>query len=239
MLQIEMVPILEDNYCYLLRSEDGTCAVLDPGEAPPVIETLEQLGWNPDFILITHHHWDHVNGIKAIKKKYNTKVIVPEDDARKIKHYDQTVKDGDILELGSEQAKIIATPGHTMGEICFSFEDSKALFTGDTLFVMGCGRLFEGTAEDMFTSMQKLADLPDDMRMYCGHEYTLSNAKFSAAFAPDNPHIEKRLKDIIGLRNDNKPTIPSTLGEEKTTNLFLMAETAEEFAKVRTAKDKS
>tara|TARA_B100001989_G_scaffold196212_1_gene144819 strand:+ start:1097 stop:1816 length:720 start_codon:yes stop_codon:yes gene_type:complete len=237
MLEIIMLPILEDNYCYILKSPDGPCAVLDPGDEKPVINLLENAGWQPDYILITHHHWDHVNGIKGIKDKYGAQVYVPEGDAKKIKIYDHTLKDGDIFELGSETAKIIATPGHTMGEICFYFEGSKAIFTGDTLFAMGCGRLFEGSYEDMFISMQKLKELPDETKIYCGHEYTLSNARFCNDYAPDNAHIEKRLKDVIGLRQEDKPTIPTTIDLEKKTNLFLMAETEDEFAKIRKAKN--
>lgn len=239
MLQVEIVPILEDNYCYLLRSEDSKCAVIDPGESLPVIDALEKLGWTVDFVLNTHHHWDHVNGNKAIKDKYGAQIIVPKSDANKIKNFDHVLKDGDIFELGGENAKIIATPGHTMGGICFYFEDSKAIFTGDTLFAMGCGRLFEGSAEDMFCSMQKLASLPDDVKLYCGHEYTLSNAQFCADYAPKNIHIQKRLKDVIGLRKENKKTIPSTIALEKKTNLFLITKTAEEFADIRSAKDRS
>ncbi|MDH5723212.1 MAG: hydroxyacylglutathione hydrolase [Alphaproteobacteria bacterium] len=239
MLQIEMVPILEDNYCYLLRSEDGKCAVLDPGEAPPVIDALEKLGWTPDYILNTHHHWDHVNGNKGIKDKYGSQIFVPEGDAHKIKHYDHILREADIFELGNEKAKIIATPGHTMGAICYYFEKSKALFTGDTLFAMGCGRLFEGSAEDMFGSLQKIFALPDDVKVYCGHEYTLGNAQFCSTYAPENIHIQKRLKDVIGLRKENKKTIPSTLSLEKKTNIFLMAKTVEEFAGIRSTKDRS
>ncbi len=237
MIDITIIPIIEDNYAYFLQSSDGTTAILDPGEAAPIISLIEERNLTLDYILLTHHHWDHVNGIPALKQKYNPKVVAPEKQKDRIKGVDQTLSDGDLFQLGNEKARVIETSGHTIGEICYYFADSKALFTGDTLFSMGCGRLFEGSAKDMFHSFQKISTLPDDTLIYCGHEYTRGNAGFCLTQDKGNPHLQKRIEDVKDLRAQNKPTIPVTLELEKKTNVFMKAKSADEFSALRKLKD--
>lgn len=240
MIDIHILPIIESNsnYAYVVRAPEGNIAVIDPGDAAPIIEFLDERDWKPDVIINTHHHWDHVNGNPALQKKYGIPVYAPEKDAHRIKHVDHMLKDGDVFELGSEKALVIETPGHTMGEICLWFKDSNALFTGDTLFSMGCGRLFEGSAQDMFSSFQKIAALPDETMIYCGHEYTRSNAGFCLSQEPDNPALRARIDEVKALRAANKPTIPVSLKTEKETNVFMRAKNADEFGRLRALKDK-
>ncbi|MGN7438172.1 MAG: hydroxyacylglutathione hydrolase [Alcanivorax sp.] len=239
MITVEIIPIIEtnQNYAYLIQTDCGKVAVLDPGEADPIIDILEQKNITPDYILITHHHWDHVNGIPKIKKKYDCPVVIPKAEESKIKYGDITLNDGDVFELGEEKAHIILTPGHTAGGICYYFPDSNIVFTGDTLFSLGCGRLFEGTAEDMFTSFEKLKKLPDGTLVYCGHEYTRANAGFCLSVAPDNAALKQRIAEVKTLRAENKPTLPTTIGIEKKTNVFMQTKTAQEFGDLRRKKD--
>ena len=237
MMDIEIIPILKDNYAYLLKTSDGVTAIVDPGEADPIIDVLEAQGLKLDYILNTHHHWDHVNGNPKLKATYGATLVAPEKDAHQIKDVDETLKEDDVFTLGNETAKIIETPGHTMGHICYYFEDAKALFTGDTVFSMSCGRLFEGTPADMFSSFQKLKALPDDVMMYCGHEYTRANAGFCLAHDKNNEDLKKRIAEVKALREKDMPTLPVALGVEKKTNIFMKAQSADEFAELRTAKD--
>ncbi len=236
MLTVTLVPILEDNYAYIIQSQDSI-AIIDPGESKAIINALEKLNITPSFILNTHHHWDHVNGNKQIKEKYNVEIIGPESERKSIPELDTGLKNGDIFNFGDETVEVIETQGHTLGHICFYFKNSKILFSGDTLFSLGCGRLFEGTAEQSFNSFKKLKALPDDTKIYCGHEYTLENAEFCLSVDPDNQHLIKRIKEIENLRTNNKPTLPVTLEQEKKTNIFLKAKNAEEFKKFRELKD--
>ncbi|MBI1300086.1 MAG: hydroxyacylglutathione hydrolase [Alphaproteobacteria bacterium] len=237
-MTVQIIPILKDNYTYLIEAEDGTTAILDPGEADPVIGVLENRGLKLDYILNTHHHWDHVNGNPKLQKHFDAKLVVPEKEKDKIKgRIDITLKDEDVFGLGSAKADIIETPGHTMGHICFHFSESNVLFTGDTVFSMGCGRLFEGTAEDMFQSFQKIIALPNETMIYCGHEYSESGSKFCLRNDPQNPALIKRIKDVKALREKNLPTIPISLKAEKETNIFMRAETAEEFRTIRKERD--
>lgn len=236
MIDTQIIPILKDNYAYLLQSPCGKVAVLDPGEADPIIEILSAQGLHPDFILNTHYHWDHTDGNTALKRKYGAQIIAPEKEAALIKDVDITVKEGDIFTLGTENAQIIETHGHTRGGICFYFEDSAAIFTGDTLFSLGCGRL-EGTAQDMFEGFQKIMALPDETLIYCGHEYTRGNAGFCLSQDRDNEDLKKRIEQIKTLRADGQPTIPTTLALEKKTNIFMQTKSAEEFAALRLKKD--
>lgn len=238
MLSVQIIPILEDNYAYLLRSDDGTSAILDAGEAEPIIKTLEEQGIKPDYILTTHHHWDHVNGNPKIKSLYNCKLVGPKKEATRIKGgVDIELSDGDIFTLGNETAQIIETPGHTMGGICFYFKDSDIIFTGDSLFSMGCGKLFEGTAADMYESFQKLKALPDQTMIYPGHEYTKSNAGFCLSLERNNAALKERIAEVKELRSKNLPTVPVSLKTEKETNVFMKAKSAEEFAALREKKD--
>lgn len=237
-ITVQIIPILKDNYTYLIEAEDGTTAILDPGEADPVIGVLENRGLKLDYILNTHHHWDHVNGNLKLQKHFDAKLVIPEKEKDKIKgNIDITLKEGDVFELGTAKADIIETPGHTMGHICFHFAESKILFTGDTVFSMACGRLFEGTAKDMFESFQKIKALPDDTMIYCGHEYTELGIDFSLMKEPDNPALHKRIEEVKALRQKNLPTIPVSLQTEKETNTFMKAQTAEEFRAIREERD--
>lgn len=236
MLDVILVPILEDNYAYIIKSKDSV-AVIDPGDAAPVIAVLEEMDLKPSFIFNTHHHWDHVNGNKKIKEKYGLEIIGPESERNKIPELDNGLKNADAFNFGDEVVGIIETRGHTLGHICFYFKNSKILFSGDTLFSLGCGRLFEGTAEDLFNAFKTLKALPDDTQIYCGHEYTLDNAKFCLNIAPDNQDLITRAEEIKNLRNKKQPTIPTALAQEKKTNVFLMAKNAEEFKELRKLKD--
>lgn len=237
MTKVDIIPILSDNYCYVVQNGDQT-AVIDPGEASTVIAFLEQNNITPDFIFITHHHFDHVDGVKALKEKYNCKVIVPKKEANKIAFYDQAVTEDSTLSLDTEKINIIETPGHTLDHICYHFTQSNLLFCGDTLFSMGCGRLFEGTADDMYKSFEKLKTLPDDTKIYCGHEYTLDNAKFCLSVDADNTALQGRANQVKELRATNTPTIPTTIELEKKTNIFIRCKDAQEFKHYRDLKDK-
>lgn len=233
MIKVHIIPILKDNYAYVICARDGSIAVIDPGEAQPIIDFLELQNLRPDMILNTHHHGDHVHGNIALKEKYGAVVYAPEKEAQRITGVDRTLCDGDVLPFGDEQAQIIETKGHTAGAICYHFPDSRILFTGDTLFSMGCGRLFEGTAEDMFTSFQKIATLPDDTMIYCGHEYTAVNGAFCLSVEPENTDIQTRIKEVALLRQQDKPSLPVSLATEKKTNVFLRATDAKRFAELR------
>ncbi|NNG05069.1 MAG: hydroxyacylglutathione hydrolase [Inquilinus sp.] len=224
-LEIDILPALSDNYIYLLRDvENGTAAVVDPSTAEPVIAALEERGLGLGLILNTHHHHDHIGGNAALKARYGATIIGPRSEISRIPALDRTVGQGDQVSVGGETAAVIETPGHTSGHIAFWFPTSKALFCGDTLFALGCGRLFEGTPAEMWASLLKLRDLPDDTRIYCGHEYTQSNARFALTVEPDNAALAERAERIDATRAQGLPTIPSTIGEEKATNPFLRAD---------------
>lgn len=253
-LDVELIPALSDSYFYLLRdTASGTVAIVDPGDPAPVIERLDREHLSLDVILNTHHHADHIGGNKALKQRYGARIIGPAADAHRIADLDQKVAEGDVVKVGDATATVLETPGHTSGHIAFWFADDEILFCGDTLFAMGCGRLFEGTAEQMWSSLRKLRSLSDSARFYCGHEYTLSNARFAAGIEPANRRVAERLKQIEAVRADNRPTIPSTLGEEKRTNPFLRADdpdlaaavdlpnanAVDVFAEVRARKDRA
>lgn len=226
MIAVTLIPILSDNYAYFLEAENGQTAIVDPGESTPIIEALEARGIKPDMILITHYHGDHVAGLDDVLAWHDCRVIGKNHD------------DVSDFSFGGESIQAIDTPGHKRDHVCFYADKSRFVLSGDVLFAMGCGRLLDGTAEEMFASLQKLSALPDDCRVYCGHEYTLSNAEFCAHVAPDNAAIQKRLRDVKALRANGSPTIPSTLGVEKETNVFLMAKSAADFATLRDLKDR-
>ena len=224
-LQIELVPALQDNYVYLAHDpETQATAVIDPAEAAPVLAALDRHGWRLTHILNTHHHNDHIGGDAELKQRFGAPIVGPRADAARIPGIDVQVGDGDSYTVGSATAKVFDTPGHTRGHIAFWFPDSDALFCGDTLFVLGCGRMFEGTPQQMWSSLVKLRDLPDSTRVYCGHEYTQSNARFAVTVDPQNQALAARAKEIDQLRAEKKPTIPSLLGQEKKINPFLRAD---------------
>ncbi len=237
MIKIEILPMFEDNYSFLLQSPCGVNAIIDPGDPTPTINFLNKNGLKLDFIINTHHHWDHVDGNAALKAKYGAQIVAPEKEAVQIGDVDIKLKDGDIFMLGEEAMLAIETAGHTMGALCYYFADSSALFTGDTVFSMGCGRLFEGTAEDMFKSFAKIMALPDDTMIYCAHEYTRGNAGFCLSQDRDNEDLRARIAQVKDLRVQNKPTIPVSLAIEKKTNIFMKAKSAEEFSALRIKKD--
>ena len=252
MLTIERLPVLSDNYMYLVHeSETGTTAVVDPPEVAPVEARLNANGWSLDWILITHHHPDHINGVEELKAKHGCRVAGPAAENDKIPGIDVQLRGGDRFELGAAVAEMIETPGHTLGHITYWFEDDNALFSADALFALGCGRVFEGTPAQMWDSLSKLRELPDEALVYCGHEYTLGNARFAITVDPDNEALRERCEEIERLRAAGEPTVPSLLGVEKATNPFLRpddadirqflgmedASDAEVFTEIRTRKD--
>jgi len=240
MIDVTLIPILpqNDNYAYLLQGDDGSVAVVDPGDAAPIIEVLEEKKLKPDVILITHHHWDHVDGLPDMMAWHECPVVGAAHPHGKPKvTFARELAEGDDYQLGGEQVHILDTPGHCPEHLCFYFKESGFLLSGDALFAMGCGRIIDGTPDELHQTLQKLSALPDDTRVYCGHEYTLTNAKFCAHVAPQDHAIASRLVEIEKTRSDDKPTIPSTIGLEKKTNIFLKAKSAAEFATLRKSKD--
>lgn len=222
MIEINLIPVLEDNYIFVLHHiHDNKTACIDPALAKPVQKFLDQKGWTLDDIFLTHHHWDHTGGVVELKQKYDCKVHCSAYDESRIDGVDQALKEGDQISLGSSIANVIDTPGHTLGHISFHFPEEKLLFCGDTLFVNGCGRLFEGTPSQMWESVAKLKGLPDDTMVYCAHEYTLSNTEFALSIASDNDLLKERMKKFLILRGQGQPTIPVKLGDEKQTNPFM------------------
>ncbi|MEJ1967607.1 MAG: hydroxyacylglutathione hydrolase [Rhizomicrobium sp.] len=219
-LSIELVPCLKDNYAYLVHdAEAGLTAVVDPSEPEPVRHALQRRGWTLTHILNTHHHFDHTGGNIPLKEQFRATVVGPEKDRERIPGIDEGVIEGQVWMFGSRRVPVLEIPAHTRAHIAFIFDD--AVFTGDTLFAMGCGRLFEGTPAMMWSSLSKLMVLPDATRVYCGHEYTLNNGKFALAIEPNNAALKTRMKEVEALRAKNAPTVPSTIGLEKATNPFL------------------
>ncbi len=239
MINVTLIPVHKDNYCYLLEGDDGSVAIVDPGEAGPVIAALEAKGLKPDVILITHHHWDHIDGTSGLLKWHPCPVAGPASETARIPQMDIFLDQDSNFKFGGEALHVLETPGHTRGAICLYFPENKLVFTGDTLFSMGCGRLFEGTPEQMWHSLQKIAALPDDTQVYCGHEYTLANAEFCLRIAPDNAKLQERVKQVRALRKQGKSTLPVLLKTEKETNVFLRAGSAKDFAKLRALKDQA
>lgn len=222
-LQIHMFPALQDNYCYLLHDTDsGQTAVVDTPDVKAIENALADTGWQLDFILNTHHHWDHAGGNEIIKAKTGCRVVGPKADAERIPGLDIPVGEGDEFRLGESVARVYDTPGHTRGHIVYHFEDDGAAFVGDTLFALGCGRVFEGTPTQMWDSLKKLRDrLADSTRIYCAHEYTQANARFALSVDPDNAELRARAAEVDRLRAADQATVPSTMAVEKATNPFL------------------
>ncbi|HLI12250.1 MAG TPA: hydroxyacylglutathione hydrolase [Alphaproteobacteria bacterium] len=224
-LEIDLVPCLKDNYAYLLRDPaTEATGVVDPSEAEPVLRALDRRGWRLTYILNTHHHPDHTGGNRALKAKTGAIVVGPKPDRARIPEIDVALDDGERYRLGEAEAEVIFIPGHTRGHIAFWFAASRALFCGDTLFAMGCGRLFEGTPQQMWTSLGRLRMLPPETRVYCGHEYTQANARFALTVEPANDALRRRAAAVDAARSRGQPTIPSTIGEERATNPFLRAD---------------
>jgi len=225
MLEVHQIPVLSDNYVYLARDPaTAACAAVDPAVAGPVLEALDRLGWSLTMILNTHHHHDHVGGNRELKRATGCTIVGNRADASRIPGIDVAVCEGDEVAVGNQKARVIEISGHTVGHIAYWFEASRTLFCGDTLFALGCGRLFEGTPAQMWSSLGKLRALPDDTLVYCAHEYTQSNAVFALTVEPNNPALRARADEIRALRADGKPTVPSTMAAERATNPFLRAD---------------
>jgi hydroxyacylglutathione hydrolase len=225
---IRQLLVLKDNYVYLLHdAESGATAVVDPSVADPVLAALKETGWRLSHILNTHHHWDHTGGNAALKAATGAIVVGPLADRERIPDIDVALGEGERYAVGSEVAEIFDVPGHTRGHIAFWFPTSRALFCGDTLFTLGCGRMFEGTAAQMWHSLSKLRGLPAQTRVYCGHEYTQANARFALTVEPGNRALVERAKSVDAMRSQGRPTVPATLGEEVATNPFLRADRPE------------
>ncbi len=237
-MRIEIIPCLQDNYSYLIIDESNNSAcVVDPSESQPIINFLENKNINLKYILNTHHHYDHIGGNQELKKKYGSIVVGFKADSKRIPGIDMLLEDNQIWKAENFIAKIIHIPGHTTGHICFHFFKEKLAFTGDTLFSLGCGRLFEGTYAEMFNSLNKIKSLPEKTKIYCGHEYTLNNAKFCIEQDPHNRNLKKKLDEIKKKIKDGLPTIPSTIKDELNCNIFLKAKDLKTFSKLRDLKD--
>jgi hydroxyacylglutathione hydrolase len=256
-IDVERIPCLSDNYVWMIKVDDDAqptaTAIVDPAEVGPVVAALERAGRRPTHILNTHHHGDHVGGNLELKARYGLTVVGPAADRARIPGIDIALAQDDAYDLGGAVARVLDVPGHTSGHIAWYFERHGALFCGDTLFALGCGRVFEGTMPQMWQSLLKLRDLPDDTTVYCAHEYTLSNARFARGIDPSNPALAVRAEAVARAREEGRPTVPSRLGDEKETNPFLRADdpvlaavmglagrSAEDvFAAIRSAKDRA
>ncbi|RDV05687.1 hydroxyacylglutathione hydrolase [Undibacter mobilis] len=226
--EIRLFRCLSDNYGVLMHDPDtGATAAIDAPEAAPIEAMLKQTGWKLTDILVTHHHADHTDGILALKDKYKCRVVAPAAEAGKIPGVDETVKEGDRVKVGNLSGNVLETPGHTLGHIAYWFHGDKVAFVGDTLFSIGCGRVVEGTMDQMWDSLKKLRDLPDDTRVYLGHEYTLSNIKFALTIEPTNAALKSRAAEAEKQIAGGHFTIPVTIGAEKKENPFLRADVAE------------
>ena len=221
-MQVTAIPCLTDNYAYVISDNNSKIVgVVDPSEASPVVSFLKKQNLKLNYILNTHHHFDHIGGNLELKKIYNAKVVGFVGDKHRIPEIDITLSNNEKWIFGNETVKILHIPGHTLGHICFFFEKEKIAFTGDTLFSLGCGRIFEGDHNQMLTSLNKIKKLPKDTMIYCGHEYTYKNAKFCIKYDSGNIDLKNKLEKIKKLRSSNLPTIPSKLEDELKTNIFL------------------
>tara|TARA_B100001027_G_scaffold191606_1_gene146029 strand:- start:238 stop:996 length:759 start_codon:yes stop_codon:yes gene_type:complete len=224
---IEIIPCLSDNYSYLIHEKKfNTVSIVDPSEFKTCDEAIKKYK-KLDFILNTHHHADHVGANLELKKKYNSKILGSNSDKNRIPGIDIFLKENQKQKIGNLEFEVIFIPGHTKGHIAFFFRKEKIAFTGDTLFSLGCGRIFEGTHEDMFNSLNKIKNLPPDTKIYCGHEYTKTNLNFCLTYDPTNTLLKEKQVDILKKLNSNQPTIPSTLGQEIETNIFLRCNVTE------------
>jgi hydroxyacylglutathione hydrolase len=237
MLEIVAVPAFTDNYIWLVHDADsGETAVVDPGDGAPALAEADRRGWTISQVWNTHHHWDHTGGNQAIKDATGCTVSGPA--AEDIEIRDVALSEGSALGIGRHAGRAMEIPGHTLGHLALVFEEGRIAFVGDTLFAMGCGRLFEGTPQQMYRSLQRIADLPADTALYCGHEYTLANARFAAHAEPDNAAIAERLVEVQALRAAGEITLPTTVEQERATNPFVRAKGWEEFASLRSDKDR-
>ena len=235
-MEIVAVPAFNDNYLWLVHDAvSGETAVVDPGDAAPVLAEAEKRGWTITQVWNTHWHPDHTGGNVAVKDAAGARISGPVGE--NIPGRDVGLKEGDEVRLGKHVGRVIEVPGHTLGHIALVFDDEQVAFVGDTLFAMGCGRLFEGTPAQMYRSLQRLTGLPDQTRLYCAHEYTLSNARFAVHADPQNPAIARRLAEVEQLRERGEITVPTTVAQERETNPFVRATDEHEFARLRKDKD--
>jgi hydroxyacylglutathione hydrolase len=236
-MEIVAVPVLTDNYAWLIHNaESGETAVVDPSVADPVLEAAAARGWRLTQILNTHWHPDHTGGNQGIQAATGSTIIAPAE-AERVSKVDRIVGEGDRVAVAGREAVVWEIPAHTAGHIAYYFEGEGMIFVGDTMFAMGCGRLFEGTAQQMFQNLRRITALPEDVRIYCGHEYTLANARFAAHAEPGNDAIVDRLAAVSALRDEGRTTLPTTVAEELATNPFVRAPNVEEFARLRRDKD--
>lgn len=236
-MEIVAVPAFNDNYLWLVKCGDDV-GVVDPGDGDAVLDAAGERGWTITHILNTHWHPDHTGGNLKVKEATGCQVWGPAPEAGKIPGIDRKLDEGDHITFGGEEAEIWHIPGHTLGHIAYIFRGPNVAFVGDTIFAMGCGRVFEGTMEQMHASLQRFAGLPDDMKLYCAHEYTLANAQFAAHAMPQDSAIADRLAEVAAMRERGEQTVPTTVAAEKATNPFLRAATAAEFAAFREDKDR-
>lgn len=252
-LLIRQFPCLSDNYGFLVHDPDsGETATIDTPDAARILAEAEAAGWTITQIWNTHHHFDHAGGNDAVRAATGAKIIGPDYDTHRIPGIDRPVRDGDTVRLGSHEARVLYTPGHTLGHVCYHFADDGIAFVGDTLFALGCGRLFEGSPEQMWESLSRLAQWPDETRIYCAHEYTQANAAFALSVDPDNRDLQAYAAAVEAERARGEPTVPTTIGAEKAANPFLRpadmkirrrlqleaASDAEVFAEIRSRKDR-
>jgi hydroxyacylglutathione hydrolase len=237
MLEIVPIPVLRDNYVWLMHdAESGETVAVDPSVAEPVLEAAAARGWRISQVWNTHWHPDHTGGNDAIRVASGCTITGPAE-AEKVSKMDRIVAGGDTARIGALEAELIDIPAHTAGHVCFHLPEAQVAFTGDTLFAMGCGRLFEGDARMMHDALQRLAALPPDTRVYCGHEYTLANGRFALTVEPDNAILAERVEDVAAMRERGEPTLPTTIALERATNPFMRAASVEELAERRAAKD--
>ena len=237
-MRIEILKCLQDNYSYLIIDETNKNAcVIDPGESIPIINFVENNNIKLKYILNTHHHYDHIGGNLELKEKYKSKIVAFKDDKSRIPEIDVLVQNNQIWKADNFEAKIYHTPGHTSGHIAFYFFNEKKIFTGDTLFSLGCGRIFEGTYKEMFNSLNKIKKLPKETKIYCGHEYTLQNSNFCVQQDPKNSKLKDKIIKIKKKLENGLPTLPTILSEEIECNIFLKANNIETFSKLRDLKD--
>ena len=236
-MEIVAVPVLTDNYVWLIHNADsGETAAVDPSVAGPVLEAVASRGWSLTQVLNTHWHPDHTGGNEGLKAATGCSIIAPAE-ARRVSQVDRVVAEGDRVTVAGAEAVVWDIPAHTAGHIAYYFEDEDMIFVGDTMFAMGCGRLFEGTAEEMYSNMQRIAALPGETRIYCGHEYTLANARFAAHVEPENRAVAARLAEVEAIRERGEITLPTTVAQERETNPFVRSTNVEEFARRRAEKD--
>ena len=237
-MRIEIIPCIQDNYSYLvIDKKNNTACVIDPSEANPIIEYLDNNKIKLKFILNTHHHYDHVGGNQKLKEKYGASIIGYKGDKERIPGIDILVDDEETWIHENYEAKVIHIPGHTLGHICFYFYKEDSIFTGDTLFSLGCGKIFEGTYLQMFQSLGKLKKLPKNTKIFCGHEYTKQNSKFCMAHDGNNQNLKDKMNDIELKLKNGLPTIPSTIKDELECNIFLRSDNVKSFSKLRDLKD--